>query len=106
MATLPYMAPEMLQVNFRQALDFRADIYTAGMTTFEYATFTHALQYRAEDPHRTLSRILRQAPTRLQLLRPDFSESFCRVIDQTLKKSPPLRPSNLSSLIARFEAEL
>lgn len=105
-ATLPYMAPEMLQTNFRQALDFRADIYTAGMTTFEYATFTHALQYRPEDPHRTLSRVLRQAPTPLRSLRPDFSEPFCRLIDQTLKKSPPLRPSNLSAIIAKLEGEL
>ncbi|MBC7369398.1 MAG: protein kinase [Undibacterium sp.] len=106
LATLPYMAPEMLQMNFRQALDFRADIYTAGMTTFEYATFTHALQYRQEDPHRTLSRILRQSPTPLRSMRPDFSEAFCRLIDQTLKKSPPLRPSNLSAIVARLEAEL
>lgn len=106
LATLPYMAPEMLQMNFRQALDFRADIYTAGMTTFEYATFAHALQYRPEDPHRTLSRVLRQAPTPLHALRPDFSEPFCKLIDQTLKKSPPLRPSNLSLIIARLETEL
>jgi serine/threonine protein kinase len=106
MATLPYMAPEMLQVNFRQALDFRADIYTAGMTTFEYATFIHALQYRPEDSRRTLSRILRRAATPLRSLRPDFSEGFCRLIDQTLKKSPPLRPSNLSAIIMRLEADL
>lgn len=105
-ATLPYMAPEMLQVNFRQALDFRADIYTAGMTTFEYATFTHALQLRPEDPCRTLSRVLRQAPTPLRSLRPDFSPPFCRLIDQTLKKAPPLRPSNVSTIIAQMEREL
>lgn len=105
-ATLPYMAPEMLQTNFRQALDFRADVYTAGMTTFEYSTFQHALQYRPEDPHRTLSRVIRQAPTPLRTLRPDFSDSFCRVVDQTLKKSPPLRPGNLTALIGRLETEL
>lgn len=106
MATLPYMAPEMLQANFRQALDFRADVYTAGMTTFEYATFQHALQYKPEDPHRTLSRVFRQAPTPLRSLRPDFSEPFCRLIDQTLKKSPPLRPANLAMVLARLEAEV
>lgn len=106
LATLPYMAPEILQVNFRQSLDFRADVYTAGMTVFEYSTFRHALQYRPEDPHRTLSRVLRQAPTPLRSLRPDFSEPFCRLIDQTLKKSPPLRPSNLSAIITRLESEL
>lgn len=105
MATLPYMAPEMLLANFRQALDFRADIYTAGMTTFELSTFTHPLQYRQEDPHRTLSRVMRQAPTPLRSLRPDFSESFCRIIDQTMKKSPPLRPGNIAALIARLEAQ-
>lgn len=105
-ATLPYMAPEMLQANFRQALDYRADIYTAGITTFEFATFVHPLQFRPEDPAKTLSRVLRQAPTPLRSLRPDFSEPFCRLIDQALKKSPPLRPSNLDAIIKRLEAEV
>jgi serine/threonine protein kinase len=105
-ATLPYMAPEMLQSNFRQALDYRADVYTAGVTTFEFATFAHPLQYRPEDPARTLSRVMRQAPTPLRSLRPDFSEPFCRLIDQTLKKSPPLRPSNLDAVITRLDSEV
>ncbi|MCW5547375.1 MAG: protein kinase [Opitutaceae bacterium] len=105
-ATLPYMAPEMLQANFRQALDYRADIYTAGITTFEYATFVHPLQYQPEHPAKTLSRVLRQSPTPLRSLRADYSEAFCRLIDQTLKKSPPLRPGNLDAIIKRLEAEV
>mgnify|MGYP001290583556 CR=1 FL=1 len=104
MATLPYMAPEMLRPNFRQSLDYRADIYTAGITTFEFATFTHPLQFRPEAPARTLTRVLRQAPLPLGSLRPDYSNEFCRLIDQTLKKSPPLRPSNIDSIISHLEA--
>ena len=33
-----YMAPEMLDPNFRESLSYRADLYAAGVTTFEFAT--------------------------------------------------------------------
>ena len=36
--TLYYIAPEMLDVNFRQSLDYRADLYTIGLTLYEYAS--------------------------------------------------------------------
>lgn len=103
-ATIHYLAPEMLRPNFRQALDFRSDIYTAGVSAFEYATHQHPLKATAEHPLQTISRVMRQNPTPLKSLRSDFPEPFCRLIDQMLKKSPPLRPGNLTALIARLEA--
>ncbi|MDB6165437.1 MAG: kinase domain protein [Lacunisphaera sp.] len=103
-ATIHYLAPEMLRANFRQALDFRSDIYTAGVSAFEYATHQHPLKATAEHPLRTISRVIRQNPTPLKSIRSDFSDAFCRLIDQMLKKSPPLRPGNLTALIARLEA--
>lgn len=105
-ATLPYMAPEMLQANFRQSLDFRADVYTAGITTFEFAAQRHPLPQDTADALHSFSAYLRQPPLNLQKLRPDLSPEFCGLIDQTLKKSPPLRPGNLGALITKLEAEL
>lgn len=102
-ATLPYLAPEMLNINFRKALDYRADIYTAGICAYEYATFEHPLTSEAEDPMRTVSRVLKQIPKALKTLRPDLPDDLCQLIDQMMKKSPPLRPSNLNALIFRLE---
>lgn len=102
-ATVPYLAPEMLNINFRKSLDYRADVYTAGISAFEYATFRHPLVAVGEDPLRTISRVMRQNPTPLNEIRPDLSDDLCKLIDQMMKKSPPLRPSNLNALINRLE---
>ncbi|HLP09296.1 MAG TPA: protein kinase [Opitutaceae bacterium] len=105
-ATLRYIAPEMLQANFRQSLDYRADIYTAGITTFEFASFRHPLDLHGVDPVGTLTQVLRRPSTPLKLLRPDYSDDFCRLIDQTLKKAPPLRPANIEMMLRRLNSTI
>lgn len=106
MATGRYFAPEMAKAGFRQNLDFRTDLYTAGLTVFEYSAQFHPLARTGDDPIRTISRAIHQAPASLRSKRPDFSEVFCRQIDQMLKKKPALRPANLGQMIATLEREL
>jgi serine/threonine-protein kinase len=101
--TFKYLAPEMLQPNFRVSLDFRCDIYTTGLTVFEYATGQHPLAEGRDDLVTTLSRILRERPKPLARFRPEFSPVILRTVDQMLKKWPALRPANLDELIARLE---
>jgi serine/threonine-protein kinase len=101
--TFRYLAPEMLQPNFRVSLDFRSDIYTTGLTVFEYAAGQHPLAEGRDDLVTTLSRILRERPKPLAQFRPEFSPMVLRTVDQMLKKWPPLRPANLDELIARLE---
>jgi serine/threonine protein kinase len=65
-ATPRYMAPEMLDPNFRENLSYRADLYAAGVTAFEFATGgTHPLARTADDMVQTITRILHQEPRRL-----------------------------------------
>ena len=60
-ATPRYMAPEMLDPNFRENLSYRADLYATGVTAFEFATGgTHPLARTADDLVRTITRILHQ----------------------------------------------
>jgi len=101
--TFKYLAPEMLQPNFRVALDFRSDIYTIGLTVFEYAAGQHPLAEGQDDMVTTLSRILRERPKPLAQFRPEFSPVVLRTVDQMLKKWPALRPANVDELIARLE---
>jgi serine/threonine protein kinase len=103
-ATYRYLAPEMANPDFRSNLDYRSDLYTSALTVFEYASGQHPIARDSDDPVRTVSRALRQPPTQLANVRPDFSSDFCGLIDQLLKKKPTLRPANLEVLIQKMEA--
>jgi serine/threonine protein kinase len=105
LATYRYLAPEMMNPNFRDTIDYRSDLYTAAMTVFEYGAQRHPLAQGHDDMMRTISRALRQPAKPLGELRPDLSNDFCQTIDQMLKKKPALRPANLNSLINRMEGK-
>jgi len=104
--TFKYIAPEMLQPDFRESIDFRSDIYAIGVTAYEYATNQHPLAQDKEDLITTLSRIVRFAPKSILEYRKDLSPALAQVINQMLKKIPALRPSNLNKLINTLEGEL
>ena len=106
LATYRYLAPEMMNPNFRETIDYRCDLYTAAMTVFEYGAQRHPLAQNKDDMMRTISRALHQPAESLAKLRPDLSAGFCQMIDQMLKKKPALRPANLNSLISRMESGL
>jgi serine/threonine protein kinase len=105
-ATFKYIAPEMLNPAFRENIDYKSDLYTAAMTSYEYASFAHPLARQTDDLMTTLSRALKQTPITLSTHRGDLSPQFCSLIDQMLKKKPALRPANLDGLISRLEATL
>jgi serine/threonine protein kinase len=104
--TYRYMAPEMADLNFRENLDYRSDLYALALTGFEYSAGQHPIARDTDDKLRTVSRALHQEPKRLHDLRNDFSQDFCRVIDQLLKKKPMLRPGNLSQLMKSMETSI
>ncbi len=96
--TTRYLAPEMLNPNFRDTLDYRADLYDVGMTLYEFGACTHPLARDRDDVLQTLSRILHQVPIPLEQVRPDLTKEFTAIVNQLLKKLPALRPSNLKML--------
>jgi len=101
--TLPYMAPEMFQPRFREMLDYRSDLYSAAVTVYEYAAGTHPIARRGEDDFTTMYRIARMKPAPLAQHRSDLSASFCRIVDQMIRKKPALRPSNIGVLLKQLE---
>lgn len=99
-ATPLYMAPEMLDPNFRDTLSYRADLYASGVTAFEYATGgTHPLGKRGDGLMKTLTRVLHQEPVKLATLRPDLPHELISLIDQLIKKNPALRPGNMGLIL-------
>lgn len=102
--TWKYMAPEMLNPNFRENITFRGDLYTIAQTVFEFASGLHPLARDSDDLIRTVSRILHQESAKLEDKRTDLPKPFCNLINQMLKKLPALRPGNLDRLIGQLEA--
>ena len=101
--TLYYIAPEMLDPGFRQNLDYRADLYTIGLTLYEFASGTNPFAHVSDPQFTTLYRIKTEKPKPLHELRTDLPRALCQLIDQLMKKVPALRPANIKSLIKRME---
>ncbi len=102
--TLYYLAPEMLNPGFRQNLDYRADLYTIGLTLYEFASGDNPFAHRTDPQFTTLYRIKTQTPKPLREHRSDVSTEFCALVDQLMKKLPALRPSGIPVLLKRMEA--
>jgi serine/threonine protein kinase len=96
-----YMAPEMINPNFRDTLDYRSDLYTTALTVYEYGAQRHPIAGTPEDPMVTITRAITEIPSPLRDHRADLSADFCDTIDQLLKKKPALRPANLKALLAK-----
>ena len=68
----------------------------------EYSAQIHPPARSSTDIGETLSRIAIQAPKSLKSERPDFSTGFCRLVDQSLKKKPAIRPAKFERIVAQF----
>ncbi len=100
--TLHYLAPEMMKAHFRDSLDFRADLYTIGLSLYEYATGQHPFRVRADGIGDTLSRILNETPQKITEMRSDIPPAIAKTINEFLKKRPSLRPANFALLKRTF----
>jgi eukaryotic-like serine/threonine-protein kinase len=103
LATFRYLAPEMMQPDFREHIDYRTDLYTTGMTVFEYAAGQHPLARNSDDMMRTITRALHQPPSPLSTYRPDLPDELRTLVDSLLKKKPALRPANMAILFRKLE---
>jgi eukaryotic-like serine/threonine-protein kinase len=57
MGTIYYFAPEMLEQDFRDNLDYRADLYATGLTLYEYACGQNPFARRNDAQYTTLRRV-------------------------------------------------
>jgi serine/threonine protein kinase len=101
-----YMAPEAIRVDYHDHMDFRSDLYSAGMTVFEYACGIHPLRHNADDVYTTFYRVVHQQVPKLELSRGDLPISFCRILDRCLHKSAYLRHNDVSALTHELEATI
>lgn len=93
--TLRYMAPELLRPDYKDVMDFRCDLYAAGLTVYVAASSCHPFAPRPEHEYATAYRIMTQRPLALAELRTDLPPAFCAIIDRCIRKKPALRYATL-----------
>jgi len=98
-----YMPPELFSPDYKSSIDFRSDVYSIGVSLFEYASGKHPLVRQPEDDFTTVYRIITQRPDKLEQHRPDLPRTFCNLVDRCMRKTPALRYSDLDSLIRELE---
>lgn len=93
--TLRYMAPELLRPDYKDVMDFRCDLYAAGLSMYVVSSGIHPFSQKPEHQYATAYRIMNQQPQPLIDLRPDFPPDFCAIIDRCIRKKPALRYAKL-----------
>lgn len=90
-----FMAPELFRPDYKDVMDFRCDLYAAGLTIYVLAVGRHPFAPRPENEHFTAYRVLNELPEPMYSLRPDLPPAFCGIIDRCIRKKPALRYARL-----------
>lgn len=96
--TLRYMAPELLSPDYKDVMDFRCDLYSAGLSIYELASGVNPFAPQPENDIVTAYRIIKQKTEPLETYRHDLPTGFCRIIDRCIKKNPALRYARIDLL--------
>lgn len=97
--TLPYMSPEQVQ---GKKLNARSDIFSFGAVLYEMMSGRQAFQ--GESSLLTMSAVLRETPSPLQILRPKLPSQVVRVVSRCLQKNPDLRYPSGAELLKDLRA--
>ncbi len=89
--TTRYMPPELLQPGYRDVMDFRCDVYSLGLSVYELASGVHPYAPYPEQESATVYRVMTVKPEKLETLRPDMPQQFCRIVDRCMRKKIALR---------------
>ena len=100
--TLDYMSPEQLKPAEKRNLDFRSDLYSLGVTVYEFATGKHPYFERPAnlDLIQKIGVIQTFIPRPLEELRDDLPQDYYPLVNGFLFKPPHLRPFSLKKIIA------
>ena len=99
--TLNYMAPELVR---REPTDERIDIFSFGVTAFEFLTGRLPYDARPTDPMAVMRQRINGEPTPIGKVAPDLPEGLQRIIDFLLAKKADDRWQTADSLASELRA--
>jgi serine/threonine protein kinase len=84
--TLNYMAPELIR---REPKDERIDLFSWGVTAFEFLTGRQPYDIGADADAMVVMRIrVNSAPMKIERVRPDLPPEVCEIINRALARKP------------------
>jgi serine/threonine protein kinase len=93
--TLNYMAPELLR---REATDEKIDIFSFGVTMFEFFTGKIPYDMSITDPMSMMRQRINGTPTKLEAVAPHLPAELCELVNKTLAKRPKDRWESMATL--------
>lgn len=97
--TPAYMSPEQAA---GKKVDYRSDIFSAGITLFEMLTGVNI--YRSDTLTECIRKIISEPPPRLSDYREDVSVKLDKMLDKILEKNPVKRYGDIVEIIEEIEA--
>jgi serine/threonine protein kinase len=92
--TLAYMAPEVVR---REATDERIDIFSFGVTAFEFLTGRMPYDANPADAMAVMRSRMNATPIKIEMVAPSLPAELCELVNRTLAKRPNDRwPTALS----------
>jgi len=98
--TIGYAAPETIE---RNILDFRSDIFSLGVITYQLATGLHPFLQDETDPVRINSLVKELNPYPPNQINPELDESISDLIMAMLEKKPEYRPADCYQICTILE---
>lgn len=83
--TLAYMAPELVR---RESTDERIDIFSLGVTAFEFLTGRQPYDANVGDAMAVMRSRMNSEPFKLEKIAPKLPPSLCEIVNRTLAKRP------------------
>ncbi len=100
MGTLHYISPE--QCEGTRAIDFRADVYSAGIVLYEMLAGRPPFQ--ADTPVALIRSHLVTPPPAIESVRPDVPPELSRLVSDCLAKRPDDRAASVTAVLERIDA--
>ncbi|MGD8718361.1 MAG: serine/threonine-protein kinase [Candidatus Zixiibacteriota bacterium] len=97
--TYRYSAPEQHVTAQKEFLDYRVDLYSLGVTVYEYAVGTHPYIRDESDPAHALDQLRNNAAKPIHSIRTDLPSEFSKIVGTLIRKQPHLRPNDMGLLI-------
>ncbi len=99
--TIPYMSPEQIKGKKRD-LDFRSDLYSLGVTTYEALTQKHPYCVNGMKESEKINKILYFQPTKLNTMNLDMDNEFLEIVENLLNKRPHKRYKSCEKLLDKL----
>ena len=102
MGTVEYMAPE--QAESLTDVDFRADIYSLGVTLYKLLAGASPYRFDEQDPAwKRLQKITTQTPVPLEEFRAELPPPLIQLVSDMLQREPAKRPASMAEVADRLQ---